>query len=347
MLIVPEALIAGLVTPKTLSARWRPPSPRWRGAMPTNFPVVREALGEGRQYGFKSGLDRAGGQLGVKAGGYFPGNAAKGHDQPPVQVFLFDPDTGRPVAMVGGNLLTALRTAAASGDFHRPAGTSRGAGPGHRRRGASGRVPAARGGAGAALRAGDRLEPAPRDAAEAGRGRRRTGPAVRGGRPAPDARGGCDHHHHLVARRKPDGRACRSRHASGLHGHRHPGQAGGRAGAGRRRPVFTDEVAQSSPSARRSMPSRPGWLERSASCPWAMCWPGWPRGGSRPTRSRSSTAPAWACRTLPWRRGRDPRARAGTWDRRRGLRRFLQRNRDGAFEGSGPEFSKTPAAPQL
>ena len=29
-------------------------------------------------------------------------------------VFLFDPDTGRPIAMVGGNLLTALRTAAAS-----------------------------------------------------------------------------------------------------------------------------------------------------------------------------------------------------------------------------------------
>jgi ornithine cyclodeaminase len=29
-------------------------------------------------------------------------------------VFLFDPETGRPVAMVGGNLLTALRTAAAS-----------------------------------------------------------------------------------------------------------------------------------------------------------------------------------------------------------------------------------------
>jgi ornithine cyclodeaminase len=29
-------------------------------------------------------------------------------------VFLFDPDTGRPTAMVGGGLLTALRTAAAS-----------------------------------------------------------------------------------------------------------------------------------------------------------------------------------------------------------------------------------------
>ena len=59
-----------------------------------NFPVVREALGEGRQYGFKSGLDRAGGQLGVKAGGYFPGNAAKGLINHQSSVFLFDPETG-------------------------------------------------------------------------------------------------------------------------------------------------------------------------------------------------------------------------------------------------------------
>jgi alanine dehydrogenase len=71
-------------------------------------------LGEGRQYGFKSGLDRSGGQLGVKAGGYFPGNAAKGIINHQSTVFLFDPETGQPTAMVGGGLLTALRTAAAS-----------------------------------------------------------------------------------------------------------------------------------------------------------------------------------------------------------------------------------------
>jgi ornithine cyclodeaminase len=79
-----------------------------------SFPVIREALGGGRQYGFKSGLDRAGGQLGVKAGGYFPGNAAKGITNHQSTVYLFDPETGFPLAMVGGNLLTALRTAAAS-----------------------------------------------------------------------------------------------------------------------------------------------------------------------------------------------------------------------------------------
>ena len=114
MLIVPEALIASLVTPEDAFRAVEACFAAMARGEAYNFPVVREALGEGRQYGFKSGLDRAGGQLGVKAGGYFPGNAAKGLINHQSSVFLFDPDTGRPVAMVGGNLLTALRTAAAS-----------------------------------------------------------------------------------------------------------------------------------------------------------------------------------------------------------------------------------------
>jgi ornithine cyclodeaminase len=114
MLIVPEDLIASLVTPEDAFRAVEACFAAMARGEATNFPVVREALGEGRQYGFKSGLDRAGGQLGVKAGGYFPGNAAKGLINHQSSVFLFDPDTGRPVAMVGGNLLTALRTAAAS-----------------------------------------------------------------------------------------------------------------------------------------------------------------------------------------------------------------------------------------
>ena len=114
MLIVPEALIAQLVTPEDAFTAVRATFAAMARGEAYNFPVVREALGEGRQYGFKSGLDRAGGMLGVKAGGYFPGNAARGIINHQSSVFLFDPDTGRPVAMVGGNLLTALRTAAAS-----------------------------------------------------------------------------------------------------------------------------------------------------------------------------------------------------------------------------------------
>jgi ornithine cyclodeaminase len=80
-----------------------------------NFPVVREAIGHADAlYGFKSGFDRAGLVLGLKSGGYWPGNADRGLTNHQSTVFLFDADTGRPSAIVGGNHLTALRTAAAS-----------------------------------------------------------------------------------------------------------------------------------------------------------------------------------------------------------------------------------------
>lgn len=80
-----------------------------------NFPVIREAIGHADAlYGFKSGFDRAGLTLGLKSGGYWPGNLAQGLANHQSTVFLFDPDTGRPMAMVGGNHLTAIRTAAAS-----------------------------------------------------------------------------------------------------------------------------------------------------------------------------------------------------------------------------------------
>lgn len=80
-----------------------------------NFPVVREAIGHADAlYGFKSGFDRAGLVLGVKSGGYWPNNAVKGLTNHQSTVFLFNPDTGQPLAIVGGNYLTALRTAASS-----------------------------------------------------------------------------------------------------------------------------------------------------------------------------------------------------------------------------------------
>jgi ornithine cyclodeaminase/alanine dehydrogenase-like protein (mu-crystallin family) len=80
-----------------------------------NFPVIREAIGHADAlYGFKSGFDRAGLVLGLKSGGYWPGNMARGLTNHQSTVFLFDADTGQCRAVVGGNLLTALRTAAAS-----------------------------------------------------------------------------------------------------------------------------------------------------------------------------------------------------------------------------------------
>jgi ornithine cyclodeaminase len=80
-----------------------------------NFPVIREAIGYADAlYGFKSGFDRAGKALGVKSGGYWPGNMEKGLTNHQSTIFLFDPDTGMLDALVGGNYLTAVRTAASS-----------------------------------------------------------------------------------------------------------------------------------------------------------------------------------------------------------------------------------------
>ena len=114
MIIVPEKEIAGLMTAEAAFEAVESVFAAMARGDAYNFPVIREALGEGRQYGFKSGLDRVGAVLGVKAGGYFPGNAGRGIPNHQSTVYLFDPDSGKPTAMVGGNLLTALRTAAAS-----------------------------------------------------------------------------------------------------------------------------------------------------------------------------------------------------------------------------------------
>ena len=116
MLIVPEREIAGLVTPEAAFEAVEAVFAAMASGAAWNFPVVREALGrEAALYGFKGGFDRDGTALRLKAGGYSPNNlAARGIINHQSTVFLFDPDTGRIAAMVGGNLLTALRTAAAS-----------------------------------------------------------------------------------------------------------------------------------------------------------------------------------------------------------------------------------------
>ncbi|MDE3079704.1 MAG: ornithine cyclodeaminase family protein [Paracoccaceae bacterium] len=115
MLIVPEAEIAALISEQDAYEAVEAVFAAMARGAAVNFPVVREAIGHAEAlYGFKSGFDRAGMVLGVKAGGYWPGNMAKGLTNHQSTVFLFDPDTGRASAMVGGNLLTALRTAASS-----------------------------------------------------------------------------------------------------------------------------------------------------------------------------------------------------------------------------------------
>ncbi|WP_120631428.1 iminosuccinate reductase BhcD [Ruegeria sp. EL01] len=116
MLIVPEREIADLMTRQAAFDAVEKVFAAMASDDAYNFPVVREAIGhEDALYGFKGGFDRGGLTLGLKAGGYWPNNLEKrGLINHQSTVFLFDPDTGKPSAMVGGNLLTALRTAAAS-----------------------------------------------------------------------------------------------------------------------------------------------------------------------------------------------------------------------------------------
>ena len=116
MFIVPEREIANLMTRSAAFDAVESVFASMASNDAYNFPVVLEALGhEDALYGFKGGFDQKGLTLGLKAGGYWPHNLEKrGVINHQSTVFLFDPDTGMVKAMVGGNLLTALRTAAAS-----------------------------------------------------------------------------------------------------------------------------------------------------------------------------------------------------------------------------------------
>lgn len=115
MIVVPERLIAGLISEAAVFEAIEDVFAAMARGEARNFPVIREAIGHADAlYGCKSGFDKAGLVLGLKAGGYWPGNMAKGLTNHQSAVLLFDPDTGQLKAAVGGNLLTALRTAAAS-----------------------------------------------------------------------------------------------------------------------------------------------------------------------------------------------------------------------------------------
>lgn len=115
MIVVPEAAVADLITAEASFDAVEAVFAAMAGGKARNFPVIREALGHADAlYGFKSGFDRAALTLGLKSGGYWPGNEAQGLTNHQSSVLLFDADTGRLQAVVGGNLLTALRTASAS-----------------------------------------------------------------------------------------------------------------------------------------------------------------------------------------------------------------------------------------
>lgn len=113
--IVPEKEIAGLMTPEAAFSAVEQVFASMSKGSAYNFPVIREAIGHADAlYGFKSGFDRTALTLGLKSGGYWPNNEKQGLTNHQSAIFLFNADTGQCRAVVGGNLLTALRTAAAS-----------------------------------------------------------------------------------------------------------------------------------------------------------------------------------------------------------------------------------------
>jgi ornithine cyclodeaminase len=115
MIIVPEAAVPELISESEAFSAVEAVFGAMARGDAYNFPVIRESIGHADAlYGFKSGFDRAGLVLGLKSGGYWPGNMEKGLTNHQSTVFLFDADTGQASAMVGGNYLTAIRTAAAS-----------------------------------------------------------------------------------------------------------------------------------------------------------------------------------------------------------------------------------------
>jgi len=115
MHIIPEKDIAALITRQDSFDAVEKVFSSMAAKTAYNFPVIREAIGHADAlYGFKSGFDRQALNLGLKSGGYWPGNAAKGLTNHQSTIFLFDADTGKCRAIVGGNVLTALRTAAAA-----------------------------------------------------------------------------------------------------------------------------------------------------------------------------------------------------------------------------------------
>jgi alanine dehydrogenase len=76
------------------------------------FPLVREPL-DGAMFGIRSAHWASRELLGVKISGYFPANVGTGRDNHQATVALVSPSTGLPRALVAGNYVTWVRTAAA------------------------------------------------------------------------------------------------------------------------------------------------------------------------------------------------------------------------------------------
>jgi ornithine cyclodeaminase/alanine dehydrogenase-like protein (mu-crystallin family) len=77
------------------------------------YPVVREEVGAHRGiFGIKSGYLRDEEVIGLKAGGFWLDNPKRGLTAHQSTTVMFDPRTGQPTAVMDGNHITTVRTAA-------------------------------------------------------------------------------------------------------------------------------------------------------------------------------------------------------------------------------------------
>ncbi len=115
MLIVPEKLARDLVSVEDAIAAVADAFIAAHKEEARSYPVVREAVpGVEAVFGVKAGFDGSLPALGLKAGGYWPRNAAAGRSNHQSTTLLFDPASGQAMALVGANYLTGVRTGAAS-----------------------------------------------------------------------------------------------------------------------------------------------------------------------------------------------------------------------------------------
>lgn len=115
MLIISEDLARQLVSVEDAIASVEQTFAAMASGEARNYPVVREVLGyQDAVFGVKTGADVSAPFLGLKAGGYWPHNLAKGLTNHQSSTLLFDPETGRASALVSANYLTGVRTGAAS-----------------------------------------------------------------------------------------------------------------------------------------------------------------------------------------------------------------------------------------
>lgn len=115
MLVISEVDARALVSVEDAIAAVERTFAAMAGGEARNYPVVREVVGyQDAVFGVKTGCDSSAPILGLKAGGYWPHNLAKGLTNHQSSTLLFDPETGRASALVSANYLTGVRTGAAS-----------------------------------------------------------------------------------------------------------------------------------------------------------------------------------------------------------------------------------------